>query len=558
MLNNKYRVTAGIILFTVFCHHTSASPSSPASHQTEQDRAREAALTPQQQKYISSQVDSDAEKIVFPKEKNCKIIEEVHISSEDNRLTQKLLGKLTRQAKFQCLGIEGIRLFSRALQNELIVRGYITSLIDIPSQSLEKGVLYLTLTYGKIGEIAFAKDEPVNKTSLWNNLPFARGDILRLPDLEQGMANLQRLPGSSAHMRLLPGQYYAETDVRLTRKLGKPWQLGAWLDDAGSRTSGRYQGGGALYLYDMASLNDIFYVAAGGDVEFNRHEKGNENSSLYYSVPFGYWNISLYATRSQYLQQFRGRWSSTDYESKNRYYSATLSRLLAQTRTHKTSLDAKIFKSTSRYYFGGSELGVMRKQNPGWDLTLRHQHYFASKIVDVSVGIQNRLPWLSSTATPEEKAGLFDNESRVVHADIEAYMKFAVTGDKFTWAPKLSAQFSPDELSSDNQFNIGNRWTVRGFDGEQSLSANQGWYWRNDLIWDIHPSGHQFYTGADIGRLTGSEKYKQGKVLAGTVAGLRGELYATQYDLFIGTPLYKPAGFHSQPLNMGFSLQWRY
>jgi hypothetical protein len=50
-------------------------------------------------------------------------------------------------------------------------------------------------------------------------------------------------------------------------------------------------------------------------------------------------------------------------------------------------------------------------------------------------------------------------------------MKFDVAGDAFTWAPRLSAQFSPDPLSSDNKFNIGSRWTVRGFDGETACLA---------------------------------------------------------------------------------------
>lgn len=558
MLKNNNGFIAGFIIFIALCHHAIASNAHPSVNQSEQDRAREAALTPQQQEYESTRVYSTDEKIVFPKERNCKYIKEVNIESEDRALTQKLLGKLIIQAKSQCLGIEGIRLFTRSLQNELIIKGYITSLIDIPSQSLESGILQLTLTYGKIGHIAFATDKPVTRTSLWNILPFSAGDILRLPDLEQGMANLQRIPGSSAHMKLLPGQNHAETDVRLTRQLDKSWQVGAWLDDAGSRATGRYQGGGALYLYDMARLNDILYVAAGGDVEFNQHDDGNKNGSVYYSVPFAYWNMSLYAARSEYLQQFRGQWSTTDYESKNRYYSATLSRLLSHTRTQKTTLDAKLFKSTSRYYFGGSELSVMRKQNPGWDLTLRHQHYFDSKIIEASVGVQNRLPWLSSMPTPEENAGLYDKHARILHADLKALMKFPLTGNTFSWSPQISAQISPDILSSDNKMNIGNRWTVRGFDGERTLSGNQGWYWRNDFSWDTPSPDQQFYTGLDIGRVTGSEQYGQGKVLSGAVVGLRGTKLATQYDLFIGTPLSKPDNFHTQALNMGFSLQWRY
>lgn len=91
-----------------------------------------------------------------------------------------------------------------------------------------------------------------------------------------------------------------------------------------------------------------------------------------------------------------------EYKSKNDYASATLSRLISRTRQQKTTIDARISKSTSHYYFGGSELSVMRKQNPAWDITAHHQRYFTHTIIDASLGVQRSLPWLSSMPTPEE------------------------------------------------------------------------------------------------------------------------------------------------------------
>ena len=344
-----------------------------------------------------------------------QLINRVDIDSDNQALTRKLLAKTARQAQGRCLGSEGIRLLAYTLQNELIAQGYITSLIDVPSQSLEHGILRFTLHYGKVGAIDYADGS--DTTRLWNSLPTSSGTILRLSDLEQGMANLQRLPGATAHMKLLPGQHEGESDIQIARSLAKKWQLGAWLDDAGSKASGRYQAGGALYLYDLTNLNDILYLSGGGDIEFNQHNDGNHNGSLYYSIPFGYWTLSAYGAYSQYRQQFNGNWSTMDYKSKNRYYSATLSRLLSHTRQQKTTADLRIAKSTSHYYFGGSELLVMRKQNPSWEFTLNHQHYFNKKIVDASIGIQRSLPWLSSTATPEEQAGLYSPLSRIVHGN---------------------------------------------------------------------------------------------------------------------------------------------
>ncbi|MEG1212367.1 MAG: ShlB/FhaC/HecB family hemolysin secretion/activation protein, partial [Leclercia sp.] len=124
MLINNNGILAGFIIFTL-CHTASASTSTthPSTNQSEQDRARQAALAPQQQAYKSSQEYTAEGKILFPKESQCKYISEVNIESENNALTQKLLGKLVLQAKGQCLGIEGIRLLSRSLQNELITQG---------------------------------------------------------------------------------------------------------------------------------------------------------------------------------------------------------------------------------------------------------------------------------------------------------------------------------------------------------------------------------------------------------------------------------------------------
>ena len=557
MLIIKKILFASLVSIIFICPLASASIANSSANQKEQDKARQSTLSPEEQTYSSSQEPSKAKNIEFPKELICRNIKNIVIESDNEELANKLLGKITQQAINKCLGIEGIRLLSRTLQNELVVQGYITSLIDIPPQSLNSGDLQLTLVWGKVGKIAFASDS-LNPTSIWNSLPLNSGETLRLADLEQGISNLQRLPGSAAHMKLQPGEHHGETDILLTRTQDKKWQVGAWLDDSGSRTSGRYQGGGALYLYDITRLNDMFYISTGGDVEFNQRKDGNKNSSVYYSLPFGYWALSLYGAYSEYRQLFKGSWTTAEYKSKNRYYSASLSRMLSHTREQKTTLSAQIFKGSSRYFLGGSEVEVMRKQNPAWELSLNHQRYFDQKVMDASLSFQRRLPWISSMPTPEQQAGLFSKHSRVIQANLQALMKFRLTGDKFSYAPKLNAQFSPDKLSSDNKYNIGSRWTVRGFDGERTLSGQQGWYWRNDFIWDIPGPVQQVYFGIDIGKIIGDSGYYSGKILSGAVAGLRGEKFNTQYDLFVATPIAKPNNFHSDALNLGMSLKWRF
>ncbi|VEB06498.1 putative hemolysin activator HlyB [Klebsiella pneumoniae] len=99
-------------------------------------------------------------------------------------------------------------------------------------------------------------------------------------------------------------------------------------------------------------------------------------------------------------------------------------------------------------------------------------------------------------------------------------MKFDATGDKFTWAPRLSAQFSPDKLASDNKFNIGSRWSVRGFDGWKTACPAIRDGTGATILSGIWPptSGNSIWA-RDIGRLIGADLYQKGKVLSGAVSG---------------------------------------
>lgn len=124
------------------------------------------------------------------------------------------------------------------------------------------------------------------------------------------------------------------------------------------------------------------------------------------------------------------------------------------------------------------------------------------------------------------------------------------------------SQMSNTPLTSPDQLAIGNRWTVRGFDGERTLSASRGWYLQNTVAWQTPLPEQEFYLGADYGEVSGRSDGSTllGHSLAGSVAGLRGNLSAlgASYDAFGGIPLYKPRGFKTDRLTLGFSVSWEY
>lgn len=431
--------------------------------------------------------------LFFPQDDTCWPIGHVNIIADNEKFPISFLQKLAQQATGQCLGVKGIQLLGKALQNEIINRGYITTYINVPKQTISRGVLTYEVATGRVGHISLTPQSQ-QYISQVNNLPFSTGNILNLRDMEQGAENLQRIPGSLAAMRIYPGKDPGTSDIYITRQQNSGLQTSLWLNDAGSRYTGRYQSGGVVYLYHPSSLNDIFYLSGCRNLAFS-HARGSQNYSIGYSVPWNYWTFSLFGNRSQHQQPLSDSWGQLPFIGEHRYLSAGLSRVLSHTREQKTSAALSVFKGTSRYYLDDIELGVMHKQNPGWKFSVQHQRNFSQATMLTTLGYQDRLNLFASTPTPEEQAKRVSSHARMLTLDIQALMKFGLTGPRFSYAPLFNLQLSEDELTQQNRLALGNRWTVHGFDGENNLTQNQGWSLSNNFLWDIPLTEQQLYSG---------------------------------------------------------------
>ncbi|WP_051937348.1 ShlB/FhaC/HecB family hemolysin secretion/activation protein [Erwinia sp. 9145] len=526
----------------------------------EQDKIRKEHLLPLKNENNSSVSDLQKDIILFPEENNCYDIESVSYHVDNDAINFSRLRDITRQAEGKCLGIEGIRLLSKTIQNEIIRMGYITTRLEMPDQDLTQRKLNFTVLTGKVGKIRLAESSG-NYISLKNTLPLHEGDILNLRDLEQGSFNLKRVPGSEVKIEILPGKYQGESDVDITREQKKYWQVAAWLDDAGSKATGRYQGGGALYLNNITSLSDSLYFSYGRDIDFSHKPFGNSNRAVGYSVPWNYWWLDFYASESQSQQHIQGNQASWNLNNYNHYLSAQVNYLLSQSMTHKTTAGMQIFNIGTRYYFNGhTELTSMHKKSAGLKAIIKHSHRWERSSVDTTLSLQKKMPWFGSLATQEAKFNLIDHDATIATLNIAGSGWFDIASHKIHYAPQLNVQLSPNRLSSLDRFSIGSRWTVRGFDGESSLQQNQGGYWRNTFSLILPEKNYQPYLGADVGRIIGdaSQNGIVGKTLMGSVAGVRGWLWNTSYDVFLGVPLIKPHNFHTDSLTLGFSMQWSY
>jgi hemolysin activation/secretion protein len=151
--------------------------------------------------------------------------------------------------------------------------------------------------------------------------------------------------------------------------------------------------------------------------------------------------------------------------------------------------------------------------------------------------------------------------------DTTLSVPFSVGERPLTYIGTVRGQTTSSDLYLADQFSIGGRYTVRGFDGELTLTAERGFYMRNELDIPLLASAdaittfgsHSAYLGLDVGKVYGpSVQFLVGDKLAGAALGLRGAYKGVSYDVFSSWPVYRPADFVTRIPNIGFSVSVQY
>lgn len=523
--------------------------------QQQRQKALEQQLTPPKPDVRLSPPSSGFGSIDYPNETPCFPIHKVVLSGEEKLPRWLPIQHLGVEAEGRCLGAQGINLLMSTLQNRLVDHGYITTRVLAPSQDLKSGVLTLVIVPGYIRQVRLTPDSD-RYIQLYSTFPPREGELLDLRDIEQGLENLQRLPTVKAHMEILPGEQPGESDIEVSWKQEKMWRLGASLDDAGTKSTGRYQGGLTLSLDNPFSLSDLLYVSASHDLD-QGGGKGSKNYTGHYSVPFGYWMFSVTGNDYDYHQTVAGINEDYRYSGESQNLNLQLSRILHRSGTQKTSFTYDVLVRKTRNYIDDTEIDVQRRQTSAWRIGLQHRHYINQATLDAGVSYQRGTRWFGAAPAPEEYFDEATALSKILQFNAQLNVPFAIGSQNFRYNAQYQQQLSNTPLTPQDQFAIGNRWTVRGFDGERTLNASRGWYVRNDIAWSTPLPSQEFYLGADYGEVSGyGTDYLVGTHLAGGVAGLRGYAFHTGYDLFAGTPFSKPDGFKTSNLTLGFSLNW--
>lgn len=496
------------------------------------------------------------------KESPCFAINDIRLIGEESDKFQWALRAANPKddpATGRCLGGGGINMTMKRMQNAIIEAGYVTTRILAEAQDLNSGILVLTVVPGRISEIRFAEGTS-RRANLWNAVPANPGDLLNLRDIEQALENFKRVPTAEADIQITPARAAdakpGESDVVIKWSQQFPARVSLSIDNSGSKTTGKYQGNVSLSLDNALSLNDLFYASINHDLGGGQSgRRGSDGSTFHYSLPYGYWQLGFTTSEYNYEQSVAGSNQTYQYRGESRNNELRLSRLLYRDAVRKTTAWGSLWTRSSENFIDDTEIGNQDRRMAGWQLGLDHREFIGTSTLDLSAAYRRGTGAHNSLRAPEEIYDTGTSRSQIITADAQLQVPFVVSDQRLRYIGGWRAQWNRTPLVPQDRFSIGGRYSVRGFDGENILSADRGWTLRNEIGLALGQTGQELYTGIDYGQVSGqSSDYLIGKRLAGAVVGVRGGYKGLSYDWSVGTPLKKPDGFETANVTSAFTV----
>ena len=153
---------------------------------------------------------------------------------------------------------------------------------------------------------------------------------------------------------------------------------------------------------------------------------------------------------------------------------------------------------------------------------------------------------------------LLEGHASILSANASVDAPFSVAGQRLGYRASVNAQAAPNAIPATEMLSIGNRYSVRGFDGSRTLVGQSGWVLRNEVALAIGNTGQEAYAAADAGAVGRSvTRELAGRTLVGAALGVRGAYGKVGYDVSVGMPVAKPAGFEAARVTVAVQLSMR-
>jgi len=476
-----------------------------------------------------------------------------------------------------CLSVNDINQLVTNVQNRIIQEGYVTTRVLVNNQNLKSGNLFLTLIPGRIDQIIatdIKASRPIytdgsgNPANFAPAMPMQSGDLLNVRDIEQALENFKRVPTADADFSIAPSSRMSTpgySDIQVKWQQDKRWRLSASVDDSGQESTGVYQGNVTLSLDNPTWHNDLLYLSYNHDLDGgNDKNDGSWGYNVGYVLPVDNTQLTLTHSGYNYDQTVAGANQDYVYSGESYNTEALVSHLVHRDNHSKTYLKAGGYAKQQNNFIDDTEIEVQRRRTAGYKAGIGYETIIGKTQWIGDVIYQRGTAAFNAISPPEALFNEGSARAGIIKTNIDINQPIKLADKALNYHAAFKGQYATEALTPNERFSIGGRYSVRGFDGERSLSGDHGALLRQELSAYLGDKPHAVYAGIDAGYVkldnAAQDDLLLGNHLVGGVVGVKGYVtpIRTSYDLFAGYPLAQPDNFSDKEWVTGFSLGWQY
>jgi len=279
----------------------------------------------------------EAKGMRFKPFKGCLWIDLINITG--NKSLRSLLNKKKNEYITPCLN----RCVNAQELNDLLVKlnaflfekGYVTTRLEIEKYDKKTKELIIKIQEGRIEKIVTTA---VNRYTIF---PGLTSKELRIQDLDQGLAQLNRLPSQYSITTLWPGEEIGGTVVKVdTKKISKPYSFYLFFDNTGYKRTGQNMLKGNFVYDNLLSLNDQLSLAGSK----SGSGRGRSAATTWKEeVPFGYYTLAYSGSYSDSQFDIYPEVRETELASNSLKNKLNLARTVYRSLNHYVSLGASFW-----------------------------------------------------------------------------------------------------------------------------------------------------------------------------------------------------------------------
>lgn len=503
----------------------------------------------------------------------CFEVDKIDLNKEVDLEFKLLLKSTLNKMKFikgMCLGENSINAIVKVFNNEIIKAGFITSYVIPKNLNLKSRKIVLELVFGKINSVLINNDDNVrNRASIFT--AFGRineQEILNIREIETALENISNATFGQTDISLSPSNLNGYSDILITRQQRYiPLSTRISIDNFGSKSTGLYQGTLGISALNLLGFNEIYTINYGGNIlkkhnTYLNNEKNHGNSHNFYGnfkIPFGAFSIDYTHSRYNYNQIVVGAYGLYRYSGNSRLDKLNLNYLAYRNYNTKLNLFFTLFKRASKNYIDEFELDNQRRISAGYEIGAKIDKYFNNTIISSKITYKKGTGMLGAIPAPEQFFGEGTNRFKILLLDFGVNKRFA---NSFIYEANFHGQYNFTPLTMQDKISIGGIYSIRGFDGEMSLSGQKGFYLQNTLAYEYYKN-HQIYMAFDGGAVFSSNSdYNEDNELLGIGFGIRGNVDTVygglNYDLLLSRPIKKPKFFQSKIPIINFTISYQF